>query len=220
MFLNSQTVGHEYSKTVIAMVATQADYAGINSFGGSAMLSAERLREVLNYDRDTGQFRWRDDLPVRVGPRMNGKPAGTPMWDGYIKIKIDGTLYSAHRLAWLYVHGEWPAGNVDHRDTNRANNAFDNLRLATHAQNSANKSPNKSRSPARGVMPHGPGYVARVHHAGKRYYLGYFTTVEAASAAYEAKARELHGDFAYSEPAPQPYFAPASFTGLSFAEMP
>lgn len=187
------------------------------------MLSAERLRELLSYDEETGEFRWRDDLVVRAGPRMNGRVAGSHVWDGYIKIKVDGALYSAHRLAWLYTHGKWPVGNVDHIDNNRANNALVNLRIATSAQNSANKGPRKNRAPARGVMPHGPGYVARIHNAGKRHYLGYFTTLEAASAAYEAKAAELHGDFAYAARAPKMFeaqFVPASYTGLSFAEMP
>ncbi len=69
-------------------------------------------------------------------------------------------------------------------------------------------------------MPHGAGYVARLHHKGVRHYLGYFTTLEAAKAAYAAKAKEVHGEFAYVAPVAEPYFAPASFTGLSFAEMP
>lgn len=55
-------------------------------------------------------------------------------------------------------------------------------------------------APSRGVFPHGVGFVARIHHGGKRHYLGYFSTHQAAKAAYEAKAKEIHGDFAHTEP--------------------
>ena len=74
-------------------------------------LTAERLREVLDYDPDTGVFtrKVRTASSVKVGDvagSLNGK--------GYIRIRVDGRLYFAHRLAWLYVHGEWPVDQVDH----------------------------------------------------------------------------------------------------------
>lgn len=186
------------------------------------MLTAEKLKMFLTYEPDTGVFRWRDDLAVRSGRIMNGKIAGGKNWAGYVKIKVDGILYSAHRLAWLYVHGDWPPNNVDHIDNNKGNNAISNLRLATAAQNAANKKVSvRTVAPYRGVMPHGPGFVARVYFRGQRHYLGYFTTAEAARDAYIAKSKELHGDFSYVEPPKEEkdWRAPASYMGLGFAGM-
>ena len=182
------------------------------------MLTASRLRELLVYDAETGVFYWRVDLETRAGPKMNGKKAGSLNWMGYEKIKIDGTLHSSHRLVWLYTHGEWPEGSLDHIDGNRANNRIGNLRPATRSQNSANRKSHRHIAPYRGVMPHGPGFVARIHFKGVRHYLGYFTTKEAARDAYLAKARELHGDFAHVEAEPD-WRVPASYMGLGFAGM-
>jgi hypothetical protein len=183
------------------------------------MLTYERLRDLLVYDMKSGEFRWRDDLGTRAGPKMNGRIAGGLSWNGYVKIKVDGVLHSAHRLAWLYVYGDWPEGSLDHADGDRKNNVIANLRIATRAQNSANKKSVKRRiAPYRGVMPHGPGFVARIHNKGQRFYLGYFTTAKAARDAYQAKAKELHGEFAHVEP-DQDWRAPASYMGLGFSGM-
>ncbi len=185
------------------------------------MLTADVLRSELRYDAETGHFRWRDDRPPRPGPDVRGKDAGTRIWSGYVVIKIGGKRYYAHRLAWLYVQGEWPQTALDHADGNRANNAIGNLRISTHAQNSTNKHTQRHIAPYRGVMPHGPGFVARIHAGGKRHYLGYFTTAEEARDAYVAKAKELHGDFAFHEriPVAPHVFLPASCMGLGFAGM-
>lgn len=104
------------------------------------MLTLERLKELLTYDRSTGEFYWRDDR----GPLApKGSRAGTlnvgPM-QGYVRICIDGKIYSAARLVWLYHHGSWPAHQVDHKDRDRANNRLENLREATPKQNMRNSS--------------------------------------------------------------------------------
>jgi hypothetical protein len=158
-------------------------------------LTAEWLRENLAYEPDTGSFLWKVGGPGR----MRGKVLGTKIWSGYLVMKVDGTVYYAHRLAWLYVHGEWPAKSLDHIDGNKANNAISNLRLATSAQNAARRKTTRKIAPSRGVFPHGVGFVARIHKGGKRHYLGYFATAEAAKAAYEAKATEIYGEFAHVE---------------------
>lgn len=87
------------------------------------MLTVERLRELLDYDPETGVFRWKE-------PRRKcrvGEVAGSLRKDGYVKIQVDGRFYQAHRLAWLCVYGVWPSA-IDHIDGNRANNAIANLR--------------------------------------------------------------------------------------------
>lgn len=159
-------------------------------------LTVEWLRENMDYAADTGVFMWK-----KPGfGRTVGKVIGSKMWSkgrSYLTMKVDGTVFYAHRLAWFYHYGEWPNGSVDHIDADRTNNAMDNLRLATPAQNAARRTTHRGIAPSRGVFPHGPGYVARLHHAGKRHYLGYFSTAEEARAVYEAKAKEIHGEFAY-----------------------
>src|SRR5262249_32141337 len=97
------------------------------------MITQERLKEVLFYSPKTGTFIWR----VTLNPRGKaGSVAGCK--DGaYWAIRIDRTLYDAHRLAWLYMTGEWPEG-IDHRDKDGINNRWKNLREADQSQNGAN----------------------------------------------------------------------------------
>ncbi len=178
-----------------------------------APVSIEWLRDNLIYEPETGVFLWRR----RGFGRTLGRVLGTKNWDGYVVIKVNQVPCYAHRLAWFHSHGEWPQGHIDHIDGNRSNNAIANLREATAAQNAARRPTKRSLAPSRGVFPQGPGFVARLHHAGKRYYLGYFSTAEAARAAYEAKAKEIHGEFAYKEPPLSAIHAPAVTSGaLSF----
>jgi hypothetical protein len=160
-----------------------------------SMITAAWVRENLIYEEDVGVFLWK-----RRGPgRMMGRVLGTKVWPGYIAMKLNNLRFYAHRVAWLYVHGEWPAGQIDHIDGDKGNNAISNLRVATPSQNSAGKRTTRRVATSRGVMPHGVGFVARLYHGGKRHYLGYFPTAELARAAYEAKAIEIHGEFAHEE---------------------
>lgn len=158
-------------------------------------LTAAWLRENLAYEPDTGVFLWK-----KPGfGRTLGKIIGTTVWPGYLVLKLSGEVHYAHRIAWLYIHGEWPVKSLDHIDGDKSNNAIANLRLATSAQNAARRKTTRKIAPSRGVFPHGVGFVARIHHGGKRHYLGYFPTAELARAAYEAKALEIHGEFAHEE---------------------
>lgn len=161
----------------------------------SGWMTAEWVRENLAYEPETGVFLWKR----RGFGRTLGKVVGTTVWPGYIALKINGVRHYAHRVAWLYVHGEWPSGHIDHIDGDKANNAISNLRVATPAQNAARRKTTRKIAPSRGVFPHGVGFVARLHHGGRRHYLGYFPTAAAAKAAYEAKAKEIHGEFAHVE---------------------
>jgi len=103
---------------------------------GRTELTAERLREVLRYEPETGVFVWR----VRAARRIHvGAVAGniSPS-SGYRFIGVDCRLYGAHRLAWLYMTGEWPKHQVDHVNMDCADNRWANLRDATCSQNTAN----------------------------------------------------------------------------------
>lgn len=101
----------------------------------TANLTAARLREVLSYDVETGVFSWRVSRPkARLGARVGSLQKAA----GYIVIRVDGQLHYAHRLAWLHVTGQWPTENIDHRDGNRANNAWCNLRDVAQRLNTEN----------------------------------------------------------------------------------
>lgn len=161
-------------------------------------LTAQWLRENMTYDPLTGIFAWsKPGFGRTVGKTIGSNVAPHP--EAYKTMKVNGDIFYAHRLAWLYVNGEWPKATIDHIDENRMNNAIDNLREATSAQNAARRETTRTIGTSRGVFPQRGGFVARLHHAGKRHYLGFFKTAGAAQAAYEAKAKEIHGEFAYVE---------------------
>lgn len=155
------------------------------------MLTAARLREVLSYDPETGAFAWREAR----GRVKSGDRAGTQHAKGYWQIGIDGRYYLAHRLAWLYVHGVWPADEVDHKHRVRDDNRIGELREATHAQNHQNRGSDTGvRKGKRG------GYQARIQIAGKQVHLGMFATCEEAIAARLA-AKVKHHPFFVGESA-------------------
>lgn len=155
-------------------------------------LTAERLREVLSYEPSTGLFRWR----VRLSNRTRvGAVAGCREDDGYILVGVDGRLYGAHRLAWLYMHGEWPAHGVDHRDTDPSNNRIGNLRPATQAQNMQNlrRAHRDSKSGYLGAQQKRNGkWIGRVVSGGVHIDSEPFDTPAEAHAAYVAIKATLH----------------------------
>ena len=154
-------------------------------------LTAERVRELLVYDLETGDFVRR----VTQGSARAGAAAGTLDSKGYVRIRVDGRKYAAHRLAWLWMKGKWPVGQIDHRNHIRCDNRFDNLRNATHGQNKANAQ-GWAASGFKGVIKRGNRWVAQITHNGPTRYLGLFKTPEEAHAAYCQAAAKLFGDFA------------------------
>jgi hypothetical protein len=150
-------------------------------------VTAEYVRSVLNYDAISGRFTW-----------SNGKPAGTRKDSGYIRIIINGSSYYAHRLAWLYMTGEWPAHDIDHKNREPSDNRWSNLRHATRSENNANRPKRaNSRGRLKGIYLSGSGrWTASIRYGGKERYLGSFSTEEDAHAAYVRAAREIFGEFA------------------------
>jgi hypothetical protein len=160
-------------------------------------LTAERLREVLHYDPETGVFRWR----VRANSRADaGTVAGRISKNhGYRKIGIDRRYYQASRLAWLYVTGEFPTLDIDHCNLQKSDDRFCNLRQATDSQNQANtRAQANSTTGVKGICwaRHAHAWNARICVNGRRIFLGYFDTKEIAAAAYCAAAVKYHGEFA------------------------
>jgi hypothetical protein len=159
------------------------------------MLTAERLREVLEYDPGTGRFTWR----IRHRRIGVGAEAGSIDRRGYVRIRIGGKRYAAHRLAWLYVHAAWPSDQIDHIDGNPRNNRLANLRVATNSQNQGNSRRRRhSASGFKGAYYHKPSgrWRAAIRKDGVRIQLGRFDTPEEAHAAYCKAAAALHGEFA------------------------
>lgn len=160
------------------------------------MITAERLRELLDYDASTGHFRWRHRTGTRGGVRL-GDYAGASNGSGYFVIRIDGRLYRSHRLAWLWTHGEWPPRDLDHINGCRWDNRLINLRIATNSQNQANQRRVRSTSGLKGVSRHPDGrWIARIRVQGKAIHLGSFRCPHEAHAAYCRAADFYHGEYA------------------------
>jgi len=160
------------------------------------MISAEKLRLLLSYSSETGEFRWRVS---RGGGVKAGELAGCLNRRGYWIIRINGKNYYAHRLAWLHVYGRWPKSEIDHINTFRDDNRLINLREATRSQNGGNIGlPSRNTSGYKGVHWNKASQKYQVHIQAdrKKFYLGLFDCPIVAHSAYLVKARELFGEFA------------------------
>lgn len=163
------------------------------------MISREKLQELLHYDPETGWFTWRVKRNAHGGAKQPGDRAGYKAPTGYRFINTQGRPYKEHRLAWLYVHGEWPSGEIDHANRNPGDNRLVNLRVATRSQNAANMvGARRAASGFKGVYKHknGQSWFSQISVASRSKFLGRFPTPEEAHAAYVAAAREHYGEFA------------------------
>lgn len=157
-------------------------------------LSHEKLLSVLAYNPRTGQFLWRTTRSWRA---MAGSVAGTIHANWYRRIKIDGVMHAAHRLAWFYVNGVWPIAEIDHKNLSKADNRIKNLRAASRCQNQQNRLSGQRESGLKGTYLYSPGkWASQITANRKKMSLGYFDTPEAAHAAYIRAANNLHGQFA------------------------
>lgn len=156
------------------------------------------LLDVLHYDPRTGNFTWL----VKRGPRAVGSRAGGLNGGGQLLICFKGRYYTAARLAYLYMMGEWPPAEIDHINRDPTDNRWENLRPANRSENCTNRR-TFSTTGFKGVSFHKYGYkkkyTARIVANGKLKSLGYFETPEQAHAAYVAAALKYHGQFAYLE---------------------
>lgn len=168
-------------------------------------LSADRLRELLAYDAETGVWTWRIDRHPGNGTRNRvGSIAGTVKerhhTHPYLVIWVDGKLYRAHRLSWFYVHGSWPVNGIDHINGDTLDNRLVNLRECTQQQNNGNHRVlnRKNTSGHRGVTWRGDKqkWKAFININNRQVHLGYFETKEAAAAAYGIAAQAHFGEFA------------------------
>lgn len=159
-------------------------------------LSAEYVRSILHYNPVTGIFSWRVSLSNRC---IAGSIAGSSRNNGRRQISIEGRDYLSARLAWLYMTGDWPPFDIDHRDRNKGNDRWKNLRPATRSQNHFNRSAYRNNTSGfKGVSCDRARqqFAADIRANGKRIRLGRFPTAEEAAAAYQNAATREHGEFA------------------------
>lgn len=149
-------------------------------------LTAERLRELLHYNPDTGIF-------TRLVGKWRNYPVGYRNKFGHICITIEPYRLLAHRVAWIYMTSEWPKYNIDHIDGNPSNNIFSNLRDVPQQINLQNirEAQKNSISGIAGIRRSGKKWTAAIYYDGKSHYLGMFSTSDEAYSAY-IKEKRLH----------------------------
>lgn len=166
-------------------------------------LTAERARELLSYDPDSGIFLWRvsPSKPVR-----SGSVAGYCTTNGYRRIRVDKRPYRAHRIAWLIVNGAWPPDQIDHINGRRDDNRICNLRLATHQDNNRNqRKPDSNTSGVVGVYwnKRRQKWNAYIKVDRKLLDLGCFTNISDATQARMVAERKYEFDPLHGAPAEQ-----------------
>lgn len=159
---------------------------------GVKMLSKFRVEQLLSFDEKNGVFVWKFN---RGGKAQKGSIAGGVDSKGYRQIRIDGTLYLAHRLVWLITYGEWPEHDIDHVDRNPLNIRPENLRKCSDHENQQNVAPRKdNKSGVAGVYFYEKSkkWKAHITFKGRTLHLGTFSTFEDAVEARLKAKRDLH----------------------------
>ena len=158
-----------------------------------ADITAERLRALVSYDPKTGLF---TRLVTTHSRSKAGSIAGClDKSTGYIRFNLDGFLYYAHRLAWLYVHGAFPKHHIDHINGKRADNRMRNLRdVPLHVNSQNRKRANRGNSTGLlGVTKNSrTSWSATIQALGVSKNLGSFDSPAKAYAAYLQAKREMH----------------------------
>lgn len=159
------------------------------------MITQERLKELLDYDKITGIFTWKATRRAKREGGIAGSDQKNHDGKIYRNITIDYKKYSAHALAWLYVYNEYP-DMLDHKDTNSLNNTISNLRKCTFSQNNSNHTVRKTNKlGVKGVTKCRNKYRATITKDNKRIHLGCFNTIEEAADAYRLASVKYHGEF-------------------------
>ena len=163
------------------------------------MITQDELKRLLHYDPETGDFTW---LVARKGT-LRCKTAGTKHNRGYRTIHLNYKCYLAHRLAWLYMMGDWPKHTIDHINGIRDDNRWSNLREATRQENNFNSSSRKlSSSVYKGVFwaKRNKKWISKINFNNKQIHIGYFDCEIEAAKAYNEEAKKRYGDFANLNP--------------------
>lgn len=153
------------------------------------MITQKELEELLHYDPETGAFTW---IVKRSGAGLGNVAGHKEKRDGYIRIKVKDKKYPAHRLAWLYMTGEWPENYIDHINGIRDDNRWGNLRDVTHRTNCENQRVATGETGYLGVYKSINNYRARIKTNGRNIDLGSYKTPEEAHQAYLRGKRKYH----------------------------
>ncbi len=165
------------------------------------MITQNKLKELLNYDPNTGLFIWK----VSIGSRAKkGTIAGSVGTNGYLRIGIDGRDYRSNRLAWFYIYGVWPSFHIDHIDHDIKNNKIANLRDISNQQNIQNQILAHKSNKTTGLLgthydKRKCKYIAKIRINKIRIHLGSFDTAELAHKAYLKAKIKLHPTFAMAD---------------------
>lgn len=158
------------------------------------MISHDELLSRLDYDKESGIFTWK----LSTARRRSGEEAGgiftCKKGKQYVVIGIKNKIYYAHRLAFLWVNGEFPPSHVDHIDSNGLNNRWNNLRLASRAENSKNvKIKKNNTSGVCGVYFNKQikKWIAQIGIEGKVRSLGSFVNKEDAITVRQEEQKRL-----------------------------
>lgn len=158
------------------------------------------FKDIFDYNQNTGKLYWK----IRICKKMRvGEEAGCEAKNGYIVIRVYGRLYYAHRIAWSIMTDEDinKFGEIDHENRIRNDNRWENLRPATSSQQKANASKKKRcSSKYKGVTWNKDAnlWVAQIKRNKKNYNLGSYKKEEDAALAYQKKAVQFFGGYAYS----------------------
>lgn len=148
-------------------------------------LRRAQLLEYLRYNKSTGLFVWIKQ--PQISKKVNvGDTAGSLDSKGYVRVGLFGRQYRAHRLAWFYVTGKWPKRELDHKDRDKTNNRWRNLREATSTQNKQNQGLRRNNiSGVRGVSwaSDRRQWLVQITNCGVRKHLGYFDNISDARQA-------------------------------------
>jgi hypothetical protein len=161
-------------------------------------LTIREMEILVSYNPETGEFHWRKPRPNAT----SGSRAGGMTAYGYRKISVCGRNYLEHRLAWLFMTGEYPDGEIDHINGDKIDNRYSNLRLATPSQNQANKGMRSDNtSGVKGVTwdKSRGKWLASIHKDGERIPLGRYNDINDAAEAYRAASIEYFAEFSRPE---------------------
>lgn len=159
------------------------------------MITQKELKSILNYNPDTGIFTWaiKPNRSIKIGDI-----AGSLEGRGYHRIMLNRKAYKTHRLAWLYVYGEFPLNEIDHIDQNKTNNKINNLRECSRGNNNCNILNRKNnKSGYKGVSWNKAKgkWISQIQSNKQKIFLGSFDCQKKAHIAYCEAANKYHGEF-------------------------
>ena len=157
------------------------------------MITQAELKELLNYDQETGIFTW--SIKPRRGINIGDIAGSKRKHDGYVAIRIQGKQYYAHKLAWLYVHNVWSTQEIDHINRIRDDNRLSNLRELSPALNSQNR--NKKITNTSGYTgvywcKNSKKWKSQISYNSIRKHLGSFNNIKDAYEAYLIAKEQYH----------------------------